>query len=69
MLMQNYVAIGIVSVMWVLVVFSLAFSKGNGAIGEPSSATCTQLGLDAHERTACRAEAIDIPRWCSWPSS
>ncbi|HVV76193.1 MAG TPA: ammonium transporter [Mycobacteriales bacterium] len=27
MLMQNYVAIGIVSVLWVLVVYSLAFSK------------------------------------------
>ena len=32
MLMQNYVVIGIVSIMWVLVVYSLAFSN-NGLLG------------------------------------
>jgi Amt family ammonium transporter len=34
MLMQNYVVIGIVSIVWVLVSFSLAFGKGNGFIGD-----------------------------------
>ena len=33
MLMQNYVAMGIVSVLWVAVAFSLAFDKGRGAGG------------------------------------
>jgi Amt family ammonium transporter len=33
MLMQNYVAMGIVSVLWVLFTFSLAFGKGSGASG------------------------------------
>jgi hypothetical protein len=34
MLMQNFVCIGIVSVLWVVVQFSLAFGKGNGLIGD-----------------------------------
>jgi Amt family ammonium transporter len=33
MLMQNYVAIGVVSVTWVLVGYSLAFAPGNRALG------------------------------------
>ncbi|HEX7355942.1 MAG TPA: ammonium transporter [Mycobacteriales bacterium] len=33
MLMQNYVVMGIVSVLWVLFTFSLAFDKGPGASG------------------------------------
>ncbi|HEX7355940.1 MAG TPA: ammonium transporter [Mycobacteriales bacterium] len=33
MLMQNYMAMGIVSVLWVLFTFSLAFDKGRGASG------------------------------------
>jgi Amt family ammonium transporter len=33
MLMQNYIVIGIVSVLWVLFTFSLAFDKGWGASG------------------------------------
>jgi Amt family ammonium transporter len=34
MLAQNYVTIGVVSVLWVLGVYSIAFSKGNGLIGD-----------------------------------
>jgi ammonium transporter, Amt family len=34
MLMQNFVTIAIVSIVWVLVSFSLAFGKGNGFIGD-----------------------------------
>ena len=34
MLMQNYVTIGIVSVVWVIAQFSLAFGAGNGWIGD-----------------------------------
>ncbi len=34
MLMQNYICIGIVSVLWVIVQFSLSFGKGNGLIGD-----------------------------------
>jgi ammonium transporter, Amt family len=34
MLMQNFVTIGIVSIVWVLVSFSLAFGKGNGFVGD-----------------------------------
>ena len=33
MLMQNYIAMGIVSVLWVLFTFSLAFDKGRGPSG------------------------------------
>ncbi len=34
MLMQNFICIGIVSVLWVVVQFSLAFGKGSGIIGD-----------------------------------
>ncbi len=34
MLMQNFATIAIVSIVWVLVSFSLAFGKGNGFIGD-----------------------------------
>ncbi len=34
MLMQNFICIGIVSVLWVICQFSLAFGKGNGFIGD-----------------------------------
>jgi len=34
MLMQNFVCIAVVSVLWVLGVYSLAFGKGNGWIGD-----------------------------------
>ncbi|HET7531433.1 MAG TPA: ammonium transporter [Mycobacteriales bacterium] len=34
MLMQNFVTIGIVSIVWVVVSFSLAFGKGNGFVGD-----------------------------------
>jgi len=34
MLMQNYVTIALVSIVWVVVSFSLAFGKGNGFVGD-----------------------------------
>lgn len=34
MLMQNFVVIGIVGIVWVLIGFSLAFGSGNGFIGD-----------------------------------
>ena len=34
MLMQNYFAMGLISILWALVGFSLAFGKGNGWIGD-----------------------------------
>src|SRR4051794_29316557 len=34
MLMQNFATIAIVSIVWVVVSFSLAFGKGNGFIGD-----------------------------------
>jgi Amt family ammonium transporter len=34
MLMQNFVTIALVSITWVVVSFSLAFSKGNGFVGD-----------------------------------
>jgi Amt family ammonium transporter len=34
MLMQNFVTIALVSITWVVVGFSLAFSKGNGFVGD-----------------------------------
>jgi ammonium transporter, Amt family len=57
MLMQNYVAIGIVSVLWVLVVYSLAFSN-NGFGG--FAGNLHQFGL-AHMNEPVAGEAIDIP--------
>jgi Amt family ammonium transporter len=59
MLMQNYVCIGIVSVLWVLVVYSLAFGY-NGFGG--FAGNLHQFGL-AHMNlhTKVAGEAIDIP--------
>jgi Amt family ammonium transporter len=57
MLMQNYVAIGIVSVLWVLVVYSLAF--GNNGFGG-FAGNLHQFGL-AHMNQPVAGEAIDIP--------
>jgi ammonia channel protein AmtB len=54
MLMQNYVAIGIVSVLWVLVVYSLAFSS-NGFGG--FAGNLHQFGL-AHMNEPVAGEAI-----------
>src|SRR5213080_867601 len=34
MLMQNYMTIALVSIVWVAVSFSLAFGKGNGFVGD-----------------------------------
>jgi ammonium transporter, Amt family len=58
MLMQNYVVIGIVSIMWVLVVYSLAFSN-NGPLGG-FVGNLHNVGL-AHMNEPVPGEAIDIP--------
>ncbi|HST66496.1 MAG TPA: ammonium transporter [Mycobacteriales bacterium] len=44
MLMQNYVVIGIVSLVWVLVGFSLAFGAGNGFVGDLRLAGLQHIG-------------------------
>jgi len=44
MLMQNYVTIGIVSLVWVVAGFSLAFGKGNGFIGDLHFAGLQHMG-------------------------
>jgi Amt family ammonium transporter len=44
MLMQNFVTIAIVSVVWVLVSFSLAFGKGNGFVGDLHFAGLQHMG-------------------------
>ena len=44
MLMQNYVTIGIVSLVWVVAGFSLAFGKGNGFIGDLHFAGLQNIG-------------------------
>ncbi len=44
MLMQNYVVIGIVSLVWVLVGFSLAFGEGNGFVGDFRLAGLQHIG-------------------------
>jgi Amt family ammonium transporter len=44
MLMQNYVTIAIVSLVWVLVGFSLAFGAGNGFIGDLHFAGLQNIG-------------------------
>ena len=44
MLMQNYVVIGIVSLVWVLVGFSLAFGEGNGFVGDLRLAGLQHIG-------------------------
>jgi ammonium transporter, Amt family len=57
MLMQNYVAIGIVSILWVLVVYSLAF--GNSGFGG-FAGNLHQFGL-GHMNEQVAGEPIDIP--------
>jgi ammonium transporter, Amt family len=44
MLMQNFVTIAIVSLVWVLVSFSLAFGKGNGFVGDLHFAGLQNMG-------------------------
>ena len=44
MLMQNYVTIGIVSLVWVVCGFSLAFGEGNGFIGDFHFAGLQHIG-------------------------
>jgi ammonium transporter, Amt family len=44
MLMQNYVTIGIVSLVWVVAGFSLAFGEGNGFIGDFHFAGLQHIG-------------------------
>ena len=44
MLMQNYVTIAIVSLVWVLVGFSLAFGAGNGFVGDLHFAGLQNMG-------------------------
>jgi ammonium transporter, Amt family len=44
MLMQNYVTIGIVSLVWVVCGFSLAFGEGNGFIGDFRLAGLQHMG-------------------------
>src|SRR3954470_2760199 len=57
MLMQNYVAIGIVSVLWVLFVYSLAFSS-NGFGG--FAGNLHQFGL-GHMQEPVSGYALTIP--------
>ena len=45
MLMQNFFSMGLVSVAWALVGFSLAFGKGNGFVGDLSFLGLKGLGL------------------------
>jgi len=45
MLMQNLVVMAIVSVVWVLVGFSLAFGQGNGLVGDLSHVGLTAMNL------------------------
>jgi Amt family ammonium transporter len=58
MLMQNYVAIGIVSVLWVLVVYSLAFSS-NGFGG--FAGNLHQFGLGHMNEQVAGETTLDIP--------
>ncbi|MFL6129338.1 MAG: ammonium transporter, partial [Mycobacteriales bacterium] len=44
MLMQNFVTIALVSLVWVLVSFSLAFGKGNGFVGDLHFAGLQHIG-------------------------
>jgi Amt family ammonium transporter len=44
MLMQNFITIAIVSVVWVVVSFSLAFGKGNGFVGDFHFAFLRHMG-------------------------
>jgi Amt family ammonium transporter len=43
MLMQNFTAIALVSVVWMLIAFSLAFGHGNGFIGDLRFATLSNM--------------------------
>ncbi len=58
MLMQNYVAIGVVSVMWVLVVYSLAF--GNSGFGG-FAGNLHQFGLFHINEPVAGNSALTIP--------
>ncbi len=58
MLMQNFAAIGVVSVLWVLVVYSLAFGKGNGLVGDLHQLGLAHLGEPVAGYTGPLAQSI-----------
>ena len=58
MLMQNYVTIAIVSVVWVLVGFSLAFGAGNGFVGDLHFAGLQNIGDNLPGYTDSFAQVI-----------
>ena len=60
MLMQNYVAMGIVSVLWVLFTFSLAFDKGSGASGNAFIGSFHFAGL-MHQNSGVPGYSLDDP--------
>ena len=63
MLMQNFFAMGIVTVLWVLFGYSLAFGDpGNGGL----IGNFDFVGLKDLDRARCRARSR---RWRSWRSS
>ncbi len=63
MLMQNYFVMGIVSIVWALVGFSLAFGKdaGFGLIGNFGFAGLLHLGLKGHIPGYSGSSALSIP--------
>jgi Amt family ammonium transporter len=60
MLMQNYFAMGIVSVLWVLFTFSLAFDKGKGASGNAFIGGLHFAGL-MHQHSGVPGYSLTIP--------
>lgn len=58
MLMQNYVCIGIVSVLWVVVAYSLAFSSGNGWIGNLHQFGLAHMGEAVAGYTGSLAQTV-----------
>ena len=62
MLMQNFVCLGIVSVLWAVAVYSLAFSGTGGFIGNLDLAWMHDAGTTSPTGFALHDPAVRVPR-------
>ena len=70
MLQQNFVSLGLISLTWVLVGYSLAFGNdaGNGLVGDLRQVGLQDLGLAPPPALHMVRPRSPFPRWPSSPT-
>ena len=70
MLQQNVIALGVISLTWVMVGYSLAFGNdtGNGLVGDLKTSVCETSGWLRRRHCTPSARRSRSPRWPSWPT-